>query len=104
MKHKMFAIYDQKAEAFLPPWFLPTAAMAKRAFGDCIADKNHQFSAHPQDYTLFEISDFDDATGKLLPLPAKVSLGNGVEFIKPDLADTTADLFEVTPEAAGGTN
>lgn len=55
MMQKIFTIYDSKAHAYLPPFFLPEAGMAVRVFSDCVNDKSHQFSKHPGDYTLFQI-------------------------------------------------
>jgi hypothetical protein len=81
---KVFSIYDEKAEAYLPPFFLPTTAMATRVFADCVNSETHQFGANPHDYTLFELGQFDDERGDLLPQRAKQPLGNGVEFRKPD--------------------
>lgn len=67
MKHLMFAIYDQKAGAYLPPFILPAAPMATRTFADCINSEDHQFAKHPEDYYLMEVAIFDDNTAELLP-------------------------------------
>ncbi len=79
MKTKIFAIYDNKADAYLPPWFLTTNAMAVRAFSDCIRDPDHNFGAHPEDYTLFCIGEFQNANGKIEPY-VPFSMGNGIEY------------------------
>lgn len=92
MIHHIFTIFDQKAEAFLPPFFLPKKAMATRVFANCINDETHQFNKHPDDYTLFCIGTFDDNEASISPTIPQ-SLGNGVIFIKPDLADNDPDLF-----------
>lgn len=60
MKHSLFAIFDSKAKAFLPPFMLPNSEMAVRAFSDCVNDPAHQFARHPADYTLFKVGEFDD--------------------------------------------
>lgn len=78
----MFTIYDQKAEAYLPPFFMPTAGMATRTFADCVNQEDHRFNAHPSDYTLFEIGTFDDSTGTIEPETVPKSYGTGVEFIE----------------------
>lgn len=76
----MFTVYDHKAAAYLPPFFLPTVDMALRAFADCIQSPEHQFGRHPHDYTLYEIGGYDDSSGNVTVSKHK-SLGNGVEFI-----------------------
>lgn len=77
----MFSVYDQKAGAYLPPFFLPNRAMAKRVFGDCCNSDDHQFGAHPADYTLTELGEFNTDDGTLSPEPVPNSLGTGVEYI-----------------------
>lgn len=76
----MFTIFDEKAEVFLPPFFVPTLGIATRAFSDCINSEDHQFAKHPQDYTLFELGEFHDHDASLDVINKK-SHGNGVEFI-----------------------
>lgn len=92
MKHKIFTIFDVKAGAYLPPFFMHAEGMAIRAFTDCIRAPDHQFNKHPQDYTLFHIGEFSDQDALVVHYPP-VSLGNGIEFV--DLA-ATADIDHVT--------
>ena len=80
MIYDVFSIYDDKADAFLPPFILPNQNMAKRVFADCCNSDSHQFGANPADYTLFRLGQFDDAAGQFLLERTKPSLGNGVEF------------------------
>ncbi len=82
MQQIIFTIYDEKAAAHLPPFFLHAAAMAIRTFSDAVNQKEHAFNKHPDHYTLFEHGVFDDNTGDFNVYPAKKSLGNGTEFIE----------------------
>jgi hypothetical protein len=84
MIYEVCSVYDEKAEAFLPPFILPKVAQAKRVFADCVNSDDHQFGQNPADYTLFRLGQFDDASGQYLLERAKQSLGNGVEFRAPD--------------------
>jgi len=81
MNHLLFTIYDEKAEVFLPPFFVPTIGLATRAFADCINGDGHQFAKHPQDYTLFQLGHFDDHSAEMVAADKK-SLGNGVEYVE----------------------
>ncbi len=65
MRMEMFSIFDLKSLAFVTPFFLNNTAMALRAFNDCATDKNHMFNKHPEDYVLYRIGAFDDATAGL---------------------------------------
>lgn len=82
MNHTAFTIYDQKALAYLPPFFLHNRHMAERTFADCVNSHDHQFGKHPEDYTLFIIGEYDDRTGVLTPQNPEL-VGNGVDYIDP---------------------
>lgn len=94
MIHQMFAIYDSKAKAYLPPFIYHRNEMAIRTFSDCINNPDHQFHHNPDDYTLFTIGEYNDEKGQVTK-SLNVSLGNGVEFIRPlemPFPDTEFDL------------
>lgn len=80
---KAFSVNDIKARAFLLPFFLKYPEEAIRAFSDMIAkdDPPHPFYLHPEDYTLFQIGEFDEVCGILHPLAIPKNLGNGVTFV-----------------------
>lgn len=80
MKFKCFAVYDVKAEAFLPPFFMANKGQAIRAFGDACSDSGHAFFKHASDYTLFEIGEFDDSLGQLINHDANIPLGVASEY------------------------
>ena len=94
MIQNMFTIYDSKAEAYLPPFFLPTDGMAQRTFAECINSDDHQFGRHPHDFTLFKLGTFDN-DGAVIEYH-KQTLGNGVEFLNPEKPDNFTE-----PEVEG---
>ena len=61
--HKVFAVKDVKAGAFLPPFHFPTEGVAIRALTDCVKDPSHRFGANPEDYDLYRLGEFDDEHG-----------------------------------------
>lgn len=65
MKHKIYAVYDSKAESYTPPFFEHAEGRALRTFADCCNDKGHQFGKHPEDYTIFRLGEYDDNTGTI---------------------------------------
>jgi len=64
-----FSIFDKVALTFAPPFFMPNVGMAVRAFGDDVVRPNSQIGVHPQDYDLYHVGAFDDATGEMISLP-----------------------------------
>lgn len=99
MKLKIFAIYDDKACAYLPPFFLPTKNMAIRAFGDCANDPKHQFGSNPADYTLFELGEFDDTLGHITVGKTNRSHGTALdhkrENVNTEAVETATQLREI---------
>ncbi len=93
MKHNMFVIYDAKANAYFQPWFLTTEMQALRVFSDCCNDKEHNFGRHPEDYTLFTIGEFDDATADVR-WNAPKSMGNGIEFVIQNKVEQQTDWID----------
>lgn len=82
MKLMVFAVYDTKAEVYGTPMFFPAKGLATRAFDDQVNNKESLFCKHPQDFTLFQIGEYDQESGLLIPLPSPASLGTGVEYVK----------------------
>ena len=81
MLNKMFAIYDSKAEAYNTPFFFTTIGQATRAFSDEIANPRSQLHSHPEDFGLFELGTYDDATAKIESLSVPKLLGLASEFV-----------------------
>jgi hypothetical protein len=81
MIFKIFTSYDEKAQAYHVPFFLPKTAQAIRHFADSINKPDTPLNLHPADYSLHCLGTFDDETGEL-KYETK-SLGNGVDFIQP---------------------
>lgn len=79
---KMFSIYDAKAEAFSQPFFVPTKGLAIRSFTDAANDPKTNIHLYPEDYTLFELGEFDDAKALFVPLSTPNPIGLAIEFKK----------------------
>lgn len=77
---KIFSVYDSKANAYMQPFFSPTAGTALRAFETIANEEGHEFCKHAADYTLFEIGEWDEFDGQLIQLEAKVNLGLAIEL------------------------
>lgn len=65
MKLKMVSIYDSKAQAYLPPFFVRHVAHAVRGFQGALTNAETDFGKFPIDYSLHEFGEFDDETGQL---------------------------------------
>lgn len=98
MIFKVFCVYDDKAKAYLPPFFLPEVSQAIRAFGDAAQDSTHDFCKHPEDYTLFQLGTFNSSSGVLTADGPLSFVINGLEVraqarrVAEDLAFRMAQL------------
>lgn len=61
---KVFGIYDSKVNAYLPPFMMKTIGEAERALISHCNDSQHNFCKHAEDFTLFELGEWDDSTAK----------------------------------------
>lgn len=82
MIQKMFAVRDTKAQAFLQPFFSSANGSALRAMGDAVNDGKSPFSAHPEDYILYEVGSFDDNTAELVPVVPIKLLAAASDFVE----------------------
>lgn len=82
MLMKVFSVYDSAAGAYLQPFFMASRGQAIRAFTDLVNDVSHSFSKHADDYTLFELGTYDDASGKIASHETPQSLGVAIEYVK----------------------
>lgn len=78
--HKIVSVKDLAAQAFGRPVFVQSAGVAVRSFSDEVnrdVPDNQMFS-HPVDFELYELGEFDDATGSLLSSGPPALLIRGV--------------------------
>lgn len=75
MKLKVFSVFDSKVGAYMAPFFMRSSGEAIRAMINTARDTQSQFFKFPDDYTLFEIGSFDDATAKFDMPSTPFSLG-----------------------------
>lgn len=66
MIHQMVAVFDVKVGAYARPVAVPLDGAAVRSFQDAVNDKSTEYAKHPEDYSIFNIGTYDDATGELV--------------------------------------
>lgn len=81
---KLFTVFDQKAMTYLPPFTGHNKAVGERSFSDAVNQPGHAFNMHPMDYTLIILGDFDDQSGRVIPLDIPLNVGSGVQYVKGD--------------------
>jgi len=77
---KLYFIYDSKSETYTAPTVNPARGQAMRSFSDAVnTNEKNILAQHPEDFTLFEIGDFDPKTGIIKLYDAKVAVANGLD-------------------------
>lgn len=59
------AVHDRQLNAFMRPFIAQTPGQALRSFRDEINRPGSDLNSHPEDYALFKIGEFEEATGHL---------------------------------------
>jgi len=80
MSKKMFSVFDSKVGAYLPPMIMRSAGEALRAFGNACNDIGTDFYKFAEDYTLFEIGEWDELTCTINVYPSPRSLCKAIEI------------------------
>ena len=97
MLHKIFTVFDAKAETYANPFVAQSTGMAIRTFADIANDTKHPIGQHPEDYTLFEIGTFNVQTSEIKTKDAKIALGTAIEHLSPIYSDPKiGDLTQVS--------
>jgi len=79
------AVRDIKAYAYQSPHFAVSAGVASRGFADAAQDKQTVIGAHPEDFQLFKIGDFDERTGVITPCVVPELLCSAMDFINSEV-------------------
>lgn len=79
-KLKVFSVYDAKIEAYARPFFMQTQGQALRGFIDVVNDASTELSKHPEDFTLFLLGDYDEATGQFENQHVPVAIAQALEY------------------------
>lgn len=80
---KVCAVRDRAVDSFGQPIFVRAIGEAMRSFMDELNREGSPMGAHPEDYDLYHIGDFDDQTGLLIACtPVKMlAVGKDVKNI-----------------------
>ncbi len=76
----IYSVYDSKAEAFLPPFFTQTRAVALRSFSAAAQTAGHDFQKWAGDYALYELGTFEQTTGVIKVHDTHINLGLASQY------------------------
>ena len=100
---QVYSVFDEKAKAYMTPFFQQTNGMAQRAFSDAVNDRDHAFCRHPDDYFLFRVGSFNDETGEFETAVPPENLGGALVYVVmeaggPFIREVTENIHETINE------
>ena len=63
MRQSIYSVYDSKIDAYGTPFFSPNHSVALRSFLQAKLDPNTSIHHFPDDFRLYCLGEFDDASG-----------------------------------------
>lgn len=85
MKLLAFSVYDEKVQGFNAPFFCQAVGQASRSFDDLVNDPQTVISRHPEDYSLYQVGSFEDASAELRSEVPPVLVGRGGDYVHREL-------------------
>lgn len=79
---KVYSVYDSKVGAYMNPIYLRSKGEAVRVFTETVNSPDHQFAKNPEDFTLFELGDWNEENANFILYPTPISVGVAIEFMK----------------------
>lgn len=64
---KLYSLKDHKAEAFGNIICAESRGVAERGLADVVREGRGQVCQYPEDFTLYELGEYDPASGKVTP-------------------------------------
>lgn len=75
----IYAVYDNKAKAWLDPFVSINNAVAQRHFANGANQEGTQLNKNPEDYTLYHVGTWNDDTGECEKVD-KENLGMAADY------------------------
>lgn len=82
----MYAVFDQKAQAYGNPVFFRTHGEATRVLEDEILKGDTLIAKHPEDFVLFFIGHFDEVSGVMSVEDVPLTLGRASDLAAAQVA------------------
>lgn len=81
----LYAVKDLAVQSYLAIWEVRAPGEAMRAFTDEVnrTDGKSPLAQHPEDYELYRLATYDDATGKITPEETPILAARAKEVIQP---------------------
>lgn len=79
---QVMAVYDDKARAYICPYYTAHVDVGVRVFAECANMADHQIGRNPTDFHLYHLGTWDDVRAKFELYPEPRVLGCAVMWLK----------------------
>lgn len=80
MIQKIYSVFDSKTGIYSHPILRVSRGAAIRDFSDEVANPQSPYAKHPEDFTFYELGEYDDNQGLTVNHEPKISLGSALEL------------------------
>jgi hypothetical protein len=84
MKLRVYSIYDEKAQAYLEPVYFNHVGEVVRMFTSVVNNPKSNISLYPEDYTLYQLGEYDNVAGVFNNLKAPLFVARATDLKKVD--------------------
>lgn len=74
------SVFDEKAESFMPPSFVPAPGIASRDFTDALTASDAKMAKYRSDFKLYHVAHFDTNTGEFTTVTPPRLMLNGSDI------------------------
>lgn len=78
---KVYSVYDKKAMFFSSPIVVDFPIQAERALQQEASNPNSQLHQYADDFAMYQIGEFDESKGTLIPLDVPLHFHEVAEFL-----------------------
>lgn len=79
---KAYIIYDCKSESYSPPMLHLAVGDALRAFTQAANAQDNQIGLNPEDFSIFEIGEYDERTGIFTSYENRTHIANALDLVQ----------------------
>lgn len=80
----LYGVFDDKVGSFRFKFFASRNKAAEREFSDSVNNPKSVFNAHPEDFSLFLLAEFDTDSGLSQAIVPPQHLGRASDFLNPN--------------------
>lgn len=79
---KLFAVRDVKADSFGAPMSVASSGIAMRGFAEAVMDPKSELNKYPDDFSLYEIAEYEPNSANIKPHPLPVLIGTASSVVQ----------------------